>query len=143
MQTLKDKLSHLTFPVARSIFPGITVDFSSQVTCFHHQDLNNLPYGMCTITPLGHFDHTRSTQLVLEELKVILELPHTVTAFIMSAPCTHSNLPLAEGDSRVSLTQYAAGPIFQYVQNDCMTENDLKQANLAKWAENQQLKPDA
>ena len=56
----------------------------------------------------------------------------------MSAPCTHSNLPLAEGDLRVSLIKYATGPIFWYVKNDCMTENDLKQANPAKWVENQQ-----
>ena len=143
MQTLKAKLPQLKFPVARSVFPGITVNFGGQVTCFRHQDLNNLAYGMCAITPLGHFDHTQSAQLVLEEPKVILELPHAATAFIMSAPCTHSNLPLAEGESRISVTQYAAGPIFRYVQNDCMTEEDLKRANPAKWLENQRLKPDA
>lgn len=96
MDVIKAKLPHLCFPVAKSVFPGISVNFGGKVG----------------------------------EPRLILEVPVAATAFIMPAPCTHSDLPLAEGDSRVSLTQYAAGPIFRYV---CMAEEELKRVILPRW----------
>ena len=125
MDQVKTSLPQLCFPMEKSIFPGVTVNFGGRVATYCHRDTNNLAYGMCAITPLGQFDPSRSAQLVLEEAKLIIEVPSAATAFIMSAPCTHSNLPIAEGDTRVSFTQYAAGPIFHYVQNQCMTEETL------------------
>ena len=140
MQSIKQKLPALRFPIPQSVFPGLTINFGGRVTTYRHQDINNLAYGICAITPLGTFDHRRSAQLVLEELKLIIEVPATATAFILSASCTHSNLPLAEDETRILFTQYAAGPIFRYMQNLCMTEETLKQVNPSVWAENQRVK---
>ena len=143
MDQVRTRLPQLRFPVEKSVFPGVTVNFGRRVATYRHRDINNLAYGMCAITPLGQFDHTRSAQLVLEEAKLVIEVPSAATAFIMSAPCTHSNLPIAEGDTRVSFTQYAAGPIFCYVQNRCMMEEALRKANPPAWKANQALKDDA
>ena len=143
MNDVKAHLPDCHFPVPTSVFPGVTVNLGGRVTTLRHRDINNLAYGMCAITPLGNFDHTISAQLVLEEPRVIIELPAAVTAFIMSASCTHSNLALAEGHTRISLTQYAAGPIFRYVKNGCMTEEVLKTANRGLWEKNMASKDSA
>lgn len=143
MQTIQQALPTLRFPIPQSTFPGLTVNFGGRVTTYRHRDINNLAYGICAITPLGDFDHTQSAQLVLEEPKVIIEVPAVATAFILSASCTHSNLPLTDDETRISFTQYAAGPIFRYVQNLCMTEEMLRQAKPSVWAANQKLKEGA
>lgn len=143
MDRLKAALPLLVFPVAKSIFPGMSVNFGGKVACYRHRDTNNLAYGICAITPVGRFDHTQSAQLVLEEPRLIVEVPAASTAFIMSSCCTHSNLPLGPEEIRFSFTQYAAGPIFRYVQNHCMTEKALKLANPVAWQVNQSLKDNA
>ena len=143
MDGLKRTLPELSFPIPLSIFPGITVNFGGRVTTYRHRDINNLAYGICAVTPLGNFDHRTSAQLVLEEPKLVIEVPALATAFIMSGPCTHSNLLLAPSESCISFTQYAAGPIFQFVRNKCLTENALRKARPETWAENQKLKEEA
>ena len=72
-----------------------------------------------------------------------MEFPTATTAFILSASCTHSNTPVQEGDQRISMTQYAAGPLFRYVENGFMTEAALRKVDPKKWAENEALKEDA
>ena len=143
MDGLKRTLPELSFPIPLSIFPGITVNFGGRVTTYRHRDINNLAYGICAVTPLGNFDHRTSAQLVLEEPKLVIEVPALATAFIMSGPCTHSNLLLAPSESCISFTQYAAGPIFQFAQNKCLTESALREAKPETWAENQKLKEEA
>ncbi|KJA23575.1 hypothetical protein HYPSUDRAFT_137589, partial [Hypholoma sublateritium FD-334 SS-4] len=56
------------------------------------------------ITALGRFDHTKGEHLILCELKLIIEFPHGHTIPIPSATVTHSNTPVAGGDSKVSVT---------------------------------------
>lgn len=143
MDRLKAALPHLVFPVAKSIFLSMTVNFGGRVVCHRHRDTNNLAYGICAVTPVGRFDYTRSGQLILEELRLVIEVPAACTAFIMSLCCTHSNLLLACDEIRFSFTQYAAGPIFRYVQNHCMTEKALKLVNPVAWQMNQSLKEEA
>ncbi|KAJ3769587.1 hypothetical protein FB446DRAFT_623905, partial [Lentinula raphanica] len=86
-----------------------------------HRDSLNWPFGWCAITALGKYDPRRSGQLILWELKLVIDFPHAATVFIPSAVITHSNTPLAEGDNRMSFTQYTAGPIFRWVENGCRT----------------------
>lgn len=143
MKVVQQADPSLQTPIPRSVFPGLTVNFGGRVTSYRHRDSNNLACGVCAITPLGKFDHQRSAQLVLEEPKVVLEVPPMAVAFILSASCTHSNLPLADGETRISFTQYAAGPLFRYAQNLCMTEETLRLVNPSVWAANQKLKGSA
>ena len=146
-QTFDSLYSHqpqlLPKPFPRSIFPGCSINFGGEVWCYPHRDSNNLGGGICAIKALGRFDHRRSAHLVLKEAKVVVEFPAATTAFILSASCTHSNTPVQEGDQRISMTQYAAGPIFRYVENGFMTEKALCTLDPQKWAENEALKGDA
>ncbi|KAJ3966393.1 hypothetical protein EV361DRAFT_774759, partial [Lentinula raphanica] len=95
------------------------------VRTFKHRDFLNWPFGWCAITALGNFNPSRSGQLILWELKLVIDFPHAATVLIPSAVITHSNTPLAEEDTRMSFTQYTAGPIFRWVENGCMTEKEL------------------
>ncbi|KAJ3718182.1 hypothetical protein C8R42DRAFT_548423, partial [Lentinula raphanica] len=88
---------------------------------YKHRDFLNWPFGWCAITALGTFDATRSAQLILWELKLVIDFPHAATVLIPSAVITHSNMPVAEGDTRMSFTQYTAGSIFRWVENGCQT----------------------
>ncbi|KIK51794.1 hypothetical protein GYMLUDRAFT_979975 [Collybiopsis luxurians FD-317 M1] len=51
------------------------------------------------IGPLGgRFDQTRSGQLILWELKLVIDFPHASTILIPSAVITHSNIPIHPND---------------------------------------------
>ena len=89
------------------------------------------------------FDHTCSAHLVLEEARVVVEFPSASTALILSASCTHSNTAIQPGDQCLSMTQYAAGPLFRFVQNRFMTEDTFRLSDPSQWAENERLKDKA
>ncbi|KIK50238.1 hypothetical protein GYMLUDRAFT_209255, partial [Collybiopsis luxurians FD-317 M1] len=108
-----------------SIFSAATFNFGGKVWTFKHRDFLNWAFGWCAITALGRFDHTRSGQLILWELKLVIDFPHASTILIRSAVITHSNTPIHPDDFRTSFTQYTAGPIFQWVQNGCRTEDQF------------------
>ncbi|KAJ3769792.1 hypothetical protein FB446DRAFT_629681, partial [Lentinula raphanica] len=91
-----------------------------------HRDFLNWPFGWCAITTLGRFDPTRSGQLILWKLKLVIDVPPAATVLIPSAVITHSNTPVAVGDTQMSFMQYTAGPIFRWVQNGCRTEKELE-----------------
>ena len=130
-------------PFPRSVFPGCTINFGGQVSCIPHRDSNNFGGGICAIKALGRFDHTRSAHLVLEEARVVVEFPSASTAFILSASCTHSNTPIQPGDQRLSMTQYAAGPLFRFIDNRFMTEEALHCLDPLQWAKNEHQKDTA
>ncbi|KAF9475047.1 hypothetical protein BDN70DRAFT_814709, partial [Pholiota conissans] len=118
-----DKNLRRTTPT--TIFPTTACNFRN-VCCYKHRDMLNCPFGWCAITALGNFDHTLGGHLILWELKLIMEFPHCYTIFIPSATITHSNIPVASGDVRVSITQYCAGSIFRYVDNGFRTDKALE-----------------
>ncbi|KAJ7591275.1 hypothetical protein C8J56DRAFT_781964, partial [Mycena floridula] len=120
----------------RSIYACCTVNFGGRVRCFRHRDPNNLAFGMCAVTALGKFNHKKGGHLVFDELKLVVEFPHGTTCWIPSASLTHSNIPVTEGEQRVSLTQYSAGPIFRYIHNGFRTQDALKVEDPALYALN-------
>jgi hypothetical protein len=107
-----------------TIFPTTACNFWN-VCCDKHRDTQNCPFGWCAITALGKFDHTVGGHLILWELKLIIQFPHGYTVLIPSTTITHSNIPVADGDVRVSITQYCSGNIFHYVENGFHTDNSL------------------
>ncbi|KAF8191325.1 hypothetical protein BJ912DRAFT_849409 [Pholiota molesta] len=123
----------------KTIFPTTACNFGN-VSCYKHRDTQNCPFGWCGITALGEFDHTRGGHLVLWELKLVIEFPHGYTVFIPSATITHSNIPAADGDVRVSLTQYCAGSIFRYVDNGLRTDRALRAEDRERYEESQARK---
>ena len=55
--------------------------------------------------------------------------------------CTHSNTPVARGESRLSFAQYCAGRIFQFIDNGFRTEKVLKQEDYPAFKQQQAEKP--
>ncbi|KAF8177220.1 hypothetical protein BJ912DRAFT_857008, partial [Pholiota molesta] len=115
-----------------TIFPTTACNFHN-VCCDKHHDTQNCPFGWCAITALGEFDHTVGGHLILWELKLIIEFPHGYTVLIPSATITHSNIPVADGDVRVSVTQYCSGNIFRYVENGFRTDKSLREEDRPRY----------
>ncbi|KAJ3871388.1 hypothetical protein F5051DRAFT_340950 [Lentinula edodes] len=104
------------------VFTAAAFNFGSDVWTFKHCDSLNWAFGWCAITALGDFDATRSAQIILWELKLVVDFPHAATILLPSTIITHSNPPVAYGDVWTSFTQYTAGAIFCWVENGCRTE---------------------
>ncbi|KAJ7767700.1 hypothetical protein B0H16DRAFT_1661223 [Mycena metata] len=111
-------------PFTRSVFASATFNLGPHAWTFKHRDVLNLPFGWCPVTAFGDFDPTQGGHLVLWDLKLVIEFPHGSTILIPSATLAHSNIPVAKTEYRVSFTQYSAGGLFRYVDNDFMTEAD-------------------
>lgn len=65
--------------VIGTFFPGFvfcasTTNTGGRVATPPHIDAKNIVFGMCSVMAFGNFDHTTSGQLVLEELKVSLQV---------------------------------------------------------------------
>ena len=69
----------------------------------------------CPLTALGRFDHTKGGHLILANLKLYCQFPSGSTILIPSACVEHANTPIQEGETRLSLAQYAAGGLFRWV----------------------------
>lgn len=91
--------------------------------------------GLCGITPIGQFDHTRGGHIVLHEAKLIVECPSTCTFYIPSATCTHYNTPLAdpENETRMSIIHYSSAGLFRLVEYDGLTMAAMKQSDFDTW----------
>ncbi|KAJ3858118.1 hypothetical protein EV359DRAFT_88229 [Lentinula novae-zelandiae] len=120
-----------------SQFSAAAFDLGGKVWTFKHRDFLNWPFGWCAITALGIFDPGRTAQLILWELKLVINFPHATTVLISSGVITHSNIPVATGDVPMSFTQYTAGTIFHWVENSCRTEKELQVADPECWGKMQ------
>ncbi|KAF9067445.1 hypothetical protein BDP27DRAFT_1535904, partial [Rhodocollybia butyracea] len=61
--------------------------------------------------------------------ELVIDFPHASTILIPSAVITHSNTLVADGEVQTSFTQYTAGAIFRWVENNCLTEEKLEKAD--------------
>lgn len=117
------------FPADVSTFPTAAFNLGPNVWTFKHRDALNLVYGWCAIHALGKFDPQKGGHLVLWELRLVIEFPPGALVLIPSAVITHSNTPVAEGDTRSSFTQYMPGGLFRWVDyGHCLVE-DCKRKN--------------
>ncbi|KAJ8093769.1 hypothetical protein PM082_009629 [Marasmius tenuissimus] len=133
LKKVLNKLPNLKANFKHGVFSAATFNFGRSVTTTPHRDFFNWPPGLCFITALGRFDHRKGGQIVLDELKLVIDFPPASTIGLPSAVVTHYNIPVAKGDQRNSFTQYSAGPIFRWVDNDFMTEAQLKEFNRVKY----------
>ncbi|KAF9058374.1 hypothetical protein BDP27DRAFT_1241394 [Rhodocollybia butyracea] len=131
--TMWEKMPGLQNNFPGGVFGAAAFNFGGSVWTFKHRDFQNWPFGWCAITALGKFDPTRSAQLILWELKLVIDFPHASTILIPSAVITHSNTPVADGDIRTSFTQYTAGAIFRWVENGCLTEEKLEKSDPTRY----------
>jgi hypothetical protein len=89
----------------------------------------NLPFGFCAIHAFGDYDYTKGGHLVLKELKLIIQFPPGSLILIPSATITHGNIPVREGETRTSFTQYTAGALFRFVDNGFRSESKFKRSD--------------
>ena len=112
----------------RSVFSCAAFNFPPSVATLPHRDSENLPFGWCVVHALGNFDATKGGHLVLDDLRVAIEFPAGASIYLPSATLTHSNVPIGEGESRSSFTQYTPGHLFRWVENGCKTDSQLTAA---------------
>ncbi|TFK81056.1 hypothetical protein K466DRAFT_502821, partial [Polyporus arcularius HHB13444] len=103
----------LNFP--NSIYPAAHFNFGPNSVCFEHTDFANDPINWCHITALGRFDPTEGGHILLLDLRLAVEFPAGGSAFIPSAIARHANVPIREGEVRLSFTQYCPGGLLRWV----------------------------
>lgn len=114
---------HLQDALLSQVFPdcpffALSVNYGPQTVCEAHRDMMNLPSGLCPIMAFGRYDFCRGGHLRLHEAKVRLEVRPGDVVFIPSATITHSNTPIAPGETRYSVTLYSSGTLFQFIDNN-------------------------
>jgi hypothetical protein len=102
------------WPFKGNVFPSVAFNMGPRVETFRHKDQENFAPGWCAVTALGDFDPTKGGHLVLWELGLIIEFPPGSTILIPSALISHSNTTIGEGETRMSIAQYAPAGLFRW-----------------------------
>ncbi|KAJ7857095.1 hypothetical protein B0H14DRAFT_2352389 [Mycena olivaceomarginata] len=131
---LRQHLPHLPRIFPHSIFSCAAFNFGPKVWTFRHRDVQNVPFGWCAIQSAGNFDATKGGHLVLWELKLVIEFPAGALILLPSTTITHSNIPVQEGDTRTSFTQFTAGTLMRYVDNGFRTSDELQRQDPQEFA---------
>ncbi|KAG6836042.1 hypothetical protein H0H93_012006 [Arthromyces matolae] len=125
MEKLLNRLPFLHHNFKRSVFAACTFNLGPRTITLPHLDRSNLAFGWCAITALGNFNPDLGGYFVIWELGLVIRFPPGATILIPSAILTHSNLPIAEGEERLSFTQFTAGCLLRYIHNGFMTDKEL------------------
>lgn len=88
----------------------------------------NCPFGWCAIQALGLFDHTKGGHLVLDDLQLVVEFPVGSLILLPSAVLAHANTTVQPGERRASFTQFTAGDLFRFVDNNFKTEESFRKS---------------
>ncbi|KAF9049002.1 hypothetical protein BJ165DRAFT_1526387 [Panaeolus papilionaceus] len=126
LAAIHGKYPDLERPFLRSAFSATTYNMGPQTVCFPHTDLANLAYGWCAIVALGDYNPTLGGHLVLWECKLVVEFPPGSLVFIPSAIIAHSNTPIQPHEHRYSFTQYTAGGLFRWVDQEFKSQKDYQ-----------------
>ncbi|KAF8169711.1 hypothetical protein K438DRAFT_226142 [Mycena galopus ATCC 62051] len=133
MEGLLQKHPDLQLPFSNSVFPTATFNLGPQVVTPEHLDVLNNPHGVCGVTSGGKYNHKLGGHLYLKQLKFVCEFPSGSTVLLLSAACEHGNTPIQAGETRYSMTQYAAGGLFRWAAYGYQSEKALlSQPNGAK-----------
>lgn len=103
----------------------MTFNFGPKTITREHKDYLNWAISTCAISTGGRYDPKKSGQIILKQIKLIIEFPPELTMFIPSATLTHSNLPIRKGERRWSITHYTAGGLFRYAYNRFKTDKSV------------------
>ncbi|KAJ7130022.1 hypothetical protein C8R43DRAFT_1133993 [Mycena crocata] len=108
-----------------SIFPAATFNCGPDAFSFDHCDFNNAPNGFCGVTSGGHFNHKRGGHMYLKQIRLVIEFPSGASMLIPSGCMNHGNTPIADNETRHSITQYAAGGLFRWAAYGFQTAKAL------------------
>ncbi|KAJ3968896.1 hypothetical protein EV361DRAFT_386326 [Lentinula raphanica] len=114
-EQLKERIPEFDGNIKGSVFNGCTANFGPNTWTYIHRDTRNAP-GACAITAGGNFDSTKGGQLIVWDLRFIFDFPAGSTILLPSALFRHSNIPVRDGEQRVSFTQYTAGGIHRWLE---------------------------
>jgi hypothetical protein len=81
--------------------------------------------------------------LVLWELGLVVRFPPGATVLFTSGHVTHFNLPIPEGQSRWSFTQYMATGLVTLARNDCLRVEDLPPQKLKEFQTHSKMRGQA
>ncbi|KAJ6538602.1 hypothetical protein B0H10DRAFT_2170735 [Mycena sp. CBHHK59/15] len=98
LKALFDHHPGLVHTFSNSVFPAVTFNLGPDALSFNHRDHLNLRHGLCAITSAGI--------LIIRGSSILIP-----SGFI-----EHGNTPIQAGESRSSMTQYAAGGLFRWVE---------------------------
>ncbi|KAJ7022856.1 hypothetical protein C8F04DRAFT_1272157 [Mycena alexandri] len=113
LRGLFQKHPNLIHTFSNSVFPAVTLNCGDAMT-FEHCNIFNIVHGLCPITSGGHFNHVLGGHLYLRQLHLIIQFPSGATILIPSECLDHGNTPIQTGETRYSITQYAAGGLFRW-----------------------------
>ncbi|KAL0566486.1 hypothetical protein V5O48_015524 [Marasmius crinis-equi] len=133
-----DKTQNERWNFERSVFAAATINFGPQTRTFKHCDVQNSPFGWCAVTALGDFDATLGGHLILWDLGLVIRFPAGSTILLPSATIAHSNIPVRDGETRTSFTQYSAGCLFCWVECGGRNLEQLKKKDRAAYRQNRQ-----
>ncbi|KAJ7616999.1 hypothetical protein DFH06DRAFT_1012646 [Mycena polygramma] len=108
-----------------SIFPSATFNCGPDAFTFDHVDFLNVVHGLCGVTSAGDFNHKLGGHMYLRQLGIVFEFPSGATSLIPSGCVNHGNTPIREGETRHSITQYAAGGLFRWAAYGYKSAKDL------------------
>ncbi|TFK59977.1 hypothetical protein BDN72DRAFT_779999, partial [Pluteus cervinus] len=108
-----------------SVFSGATFNLGPKTESFEHTDSNNVAYGLCALTALGEFDPNKGGHLILYDLKTFIRFPRGSVILLLSSVLRHGNTPIGPNENRMSLSQYCAGGIFQWLRYGFKTSTQL------------------
>ncbi|PBK80467.1 hypothetical protein ARMGADRAFT_949646 [Armillaria gallica] len=114
------------FDHEHSVFASCTLNIGGMTT-HRHRDHLNLGLGVCPIFAIEDFDHTKGGHLVLWDLKLVIEFPLGTLILIPSVLLEHSNVPIREGETHYSFTQFSAAGLFRWVDNGYCSDKDLEE----------------
>lgn len=106
----------MNFP-GRSVYPACGLNLGPSTVTKFHTDPGNCPRVPCEITSAGNFDPDKGGHLVLEDLKLVIRFPPGSTIVLSSASIRHCNIPIREGESRYSITQFCPGGLYRWVRH--------------------------
>ncbi|EPS92549.1 hypothetical protein FOMPIDRAFT_1137633, partial [Fomitopsis schrenkii] len=126
MDSVFHSLPHLSRLFPCSPFPAFNLNLGPQVCTRIHVDCANFPAGWCAVVAFGDFDYTAGGHLILWSLGLVVQFPPGAVILLPSAIVEHGNVPVRDGETRMSFTQYAAGGLFRWVHYGCQTERAVQ-----------------
>ncbi|KAJ7853157.1 hypothetical protein B0H14DRAFT_3655328 [Mycena olivaceomarginata] len=114
MEGIQENQPTLRRPFENSVYPAFSANLGPNTVTFQHCDGHNLAHGVCPITSFGKFNHKIGGHLYMRQLKLAIEFPSGSSVAIMSGAFDHGNAPIMKGETRYSMTQYAAGALFRW-----------------------------
>ena len=126
LEKIHAQFDDLELHFRNSAFSGITFNIGQRVVTYRHRDHLNIPFGLCCVTALGDFDHTKGGHLILWDLNLIIQIPPGASYLIPSAILTHSNVDIAAGETRMSITQFFAGGLARWVECGGMSQKEYE-----------------